>query len=106
MIRRRAKREGPPRRGALPLSSRDPAKLPVTTPLGGADPHRGKDPAHGCRRPRRETMRHWITSKYFSVQSAAFNGRLLRPISLGFYGWIRAIDGWLRAIACNDFVPL
>src|SRR5204863_8902154 len=28
----------------------------------GVDLSRGENPAHKCRRPRRETMRHWITS--------------------------------------------
>src|SRR5258708_3746605 len=28
----------------------------------GLDPGKGEDPAHGCRRLRRLTMRHWITS--------------------------------------------
>src|SRR6516225_6084366 len=46
----------------------------MSTPFSnGADPHRGKDPAHGCRQSRRLTMRHWITS---------FR---LRPI----FGWLQ-----------------
>jgi hypothetical protein len=28
----------------------------------GLDPGKGWDPAHGRRRPRQLTMRHWITS--------------------------------------------
>src|SRR5690349_20308486 len=54
--RGRPNEEGLPLRAALPLSSRDPADA-VERRSGDAsnrvDPHRGKDPAHGCRRSRR-----------------------------------------------------
>ena len=56
------KREGPPLSGAaLPLSNRGRFG-PLQASLADAALVKGKHPGHVSRRPRRKTMRHWITS--------------------------------------------
>jgi len=75
-------KEGLPSRAALPLSNRVPASDRRNGGSGGANLDRGEDPGHRTRRPRHETMRHWITSfplltTNFSVYYQQLRGLLL-----------------------------
>jgi hypothetical protein len=95
-LSRRLPKEGPPLRAALPLSSRAPAQIRGNADLGAGDPLGGKDPAHGCRRSRRWTMRHWITWMPRDVVA-------LRKWPV--YQRLSSRSVLSRSVAFGDFVP-
>src|SRR5215475_7233375 len=61
-------------RAALPLSNRVPASDRRNGGSGGANLDRGEDPGHRTRRPRVETMRHWITSFLWLMDGSGYTG--------------------------------